>query len=149
MARLTFEGLFCDIAMCRENPCPYNGTCSQRETWERLKAYEDTGLEPEQCKQLIVEIVHGVGFDRIREIVQAEKDGRLTIRSKGSGHTCGECGNFLCKEGEKRGRCKARRFKADRYGLLTGEEFYPYRSRKACASEFVPREQAEKGLKGR
>lgn len=41
MERLTFEGNFCDLAMCRENPCPYNGSCSQRETWERLKDYED------------------------------------------------------------------------------------------------------------
>lgn len=41
MERLTFEGNFCDLAMCRENPCPYNGSCSQRETWERLKHYED------------------------------------------------------------------------------------------------------------
>ena len=48
MERLTFEGNFCDLAMCRENPCPYNGSCSQRETWERLKAYEDIGLTPEE-----------------------------------------------------------------------------------------------------
>lgn len=41
MGRITFEGNFCDISMCRENPCPYNGMCSQRETWERLKKYED------------------------------------------------------------------------------------------------------------
>ena len=41
MPRLTFEWNFCDIAMCRENPCPYNGMCSHRQTWERLKAYED------------------------------------------------------------------------------------------------------------
>ena len=48
MERLTFDGNFCDIAMCRENPCPYNGSCSQRKVWERLKAYEDTGLTPGQ-----------------------------------------------------------------------------------------------------
>ena len=47
MDRLTFEGNFCDISMCRENPCPYNGMCSQRQTWERLKEYEETGLKPE------------------------------------------------------------------------------------------------------
>lgn len=41
MERLTFEGNFCDIAQCREIPCPYNGACSQRKVWERLKAYED------------------------------------------------------------------------------------------------------------
>ena len=50
MDRLTFEGNFCDIAMCRENPCPYNGMCSQRQTWERLKAYEDA----EQDGRLVV-----------------------------------------------------------------------------------------------
>ena len=50
MPRLTFEGNFCDIAMCRENPCPYNGMCSQRQTWERLKAYEDA----EQDGRLVV-----------------------------------------------------------------------------------------------
>ena len=50
MPRLTFEGNFCDIAMCRENPCPYNGMCSQRQTWERLKEYEDA----EQDGSLVV-----------------------------------------------------------------------------------------------
>ena len=49
MNRLTFDGCFCDIAQCMEpNPCKYDGLCSQRQTWERLKAYEDTGLEPEE-----------------------------------------------------------------------------------------------------
>ena len=50
MDRITFEGNFCDISMCRENPCPYNGMCSQRETWERLKKYEDA----EQDGRLVV-----------------------------------------------------------------------------------------------
>ena len=42
--RLTFEGNFCDIAMCTEvrggSFCE-DGYCSQRRTWELLKAYED------------------------------------------------------------------------------------------------------------
>lgn len=50
MERITFEGNFCDISMCRENPCPYNGMCSQRQTWERLKKYEDA----EQAGRLVV-----------------------------------------------------------------------------------------------
>lgn len=50
MERLTFEGNFCDIAMCRENPCPYDGSCTQREVWERLKAYEDA----EEQRRLVV-----------------------------------------------------------------------------------------------
>ena len=51
MKRLTFDGLFCDIAKCDSTPggtfCE-SGTCTQRRVWERLKEYEDTGLEPEQ-----------------------------------------------------------------------------------------------------
>lgn len=52
MERLTFEGNFCEIAKCAEIPggsfCE-NGACSQKEVWERLKAYEDTGLSPEDA----------------------------------------------------------------------------------------------------
>lgn len=44
MERLTFDGLFCDIAMCSSTPggsfCE-GGACSQRKVWERLKHYED------------------------------------------------------------------------------------------------------------
>ena len=44
MKRLTFDGNFCDIAMCQETPggsfCE-DGYCSQRKVWERLKQYED------------------------------------------------------------------------------------------------------------
>lgn len=51
MERLTFEGNFCEIAQCAEIPggsfCE-DGACSQWKVWERLKQYEDTGLEPEE-----------------------------------------------------------------------------------------------------
>lgn len=63
MDRLTFEGNFCDIAMCREIPggsfCE-DGYCSQRKVWERLKAYEDTGLEPETIKETLSAVNGGL-----------------------------------------------------------------------------------------
>ena len=69
--------------MCQENPCPYDNSCTQREVWERLKAYEDTGLEPETCaeyKKFEDEAVSkGVTFKRIIELMEAEKDGRLVV----------------------------------------------------------------------
>ena len=44
MKRLTFDGNFCDIAMCQETPgssfCE-DGYCTQRKVWDRLKQYED------------------------------------------------------------------------------------------------------------
>lgn len=56
MERLTFDGSFCDIAQCTETPggsfCE-DGCCSQREVWERLKQYEDTGYTPEDIKELL------------------------------------------------------------------------------------------------
>lgn len=84
MERLTFEGNFCDIAQCRELPCPYNGSCSQRKVWERLKAYEDTGLEPGQCENAKAIIESAFSDDtskaeRIRELLKADKDGRLVV----------------------------------------------------------------------
>ena len=85
MKRLTFEGNFCDISMCRENPCPYNGMCSQRQTWERLKEYEDTGLEPEEIKKHeaayneCLTRTYGPFKQKISQWLQAEQDGRLVV----------------------------------------------------------------------
>lgn len=86
MERITFEGNFCDISMCRENPCPYNGMCSQRQTWERLKEYEETGLEPEKIADFMKRWERAVeiaglckmgGIDHLLELKKAEQDGRL------------------------------------------------------------------------
>lgn len=90
MERLTFDGNFCDIAQCKELPCPYNGACSQRKVWERLKAYEDTGLTPEEITALgnlfdyvLEESKTLTGqialLNRIRDLAEADKDGRLVV----------------------------------------------------------------------
>lgn len=89
MERLTFEGNFCDIAQCRELPCPYNGACSQRKVWERLAAYEETGLTPEHCAEfaradaegryIIMRDAEQEGVARLRDLAEADKDGRLVV----------------------------------------------------------------------
>ena len=87
MDRLTFDGNFCDIAQCRALPCPYDNSCTQRQVWEKLKAYEDLGLEPEECKRALnaVSIVRtaaaalGVAADRLRELAEADKAGRVVV----------------------------------------------------------------------
>lgn len=65
MDRLTFEGDFCTIAMCQHQVCPYDGACDQKKTWERLKEYEDI-----------------MPLDRVRELAQADKDGRLAVHGR-------------------------------------------------------------------
>ena len=83
MERLTFEGNFCDIAQCRELPCKYDGNCTQKEVWERLKAYEDTGLSPQACAEAreIEETLSGCDYSisRMVELMKADKDGRVLV----------------------------------------------------------------------
>lgn len=83
MNRLTFDGNFCDISQCQELPCPYNNACTQRQVWERLKQYEDSGLSPIACKEArkiedgLSE--HNYSVERMVELMQADKDGRVAV----------------------------------------------------------------------
>lgn len=91
MERLTFDGNFCDIAQCREIPCPYNGACSQRKVWERLKAYEDKVKTPEEVLpkdkadeialklMRLADLESLCSYTRLRELAEADKDGRLVV----------------------------------------------------------------------
>lgn len=93
MERLTFDGNFCDISHCRELPCPCNTACTQRQVWEKLKAYEDTGLTPEEVNDAVVGAklmaksklvsAFGVAAERLRELAEADKDGRLVVLPEG------------------------------------------------------------------
>lgn len=90
MERLTFDGNFCDIAQCKEIQCPYNGACSARKVWERLKAYEDTGLTPEEVNKVRADTeaghmkniarAYGIDVERLKELARADRDGRLVVR---------------------------------------------------------------------
>lgn len=55
MNRLTYPGDYCkDIALC-DNDC--GGSCRNKQLWEKLKAYEDTGLSPEEIVSLKMEVL--------------------------------------------------------------------------------------------
>lgn len=91
MNRLTFDGNFCDISQCRELPCPYNNACMQRQVWEKLKAYEDLGLEPEDYKRTLnidiivraAAIALGVSAEQLCNVVKLGKAGRLMVLPDG------------------------------------------------------------------
>lgn len=91
MERLTFEGNFCDIAQCRELPCPYDGNCTQKQVWERLKAYEDSRLSPQACAEAreIEETLSGYDYSisRMVELMKADKDGRVIVLPAKKGDT--------------------------------------------------------------
>lgn len=83
MVRITFEGNFCDIAQCRDLPCKYDGNCSQKQVWERLKAYEDTGLSPQACAEAreIEEALSSYDYSisRMVELMKADVEERVLI----------------------------------------------------------------------
>ena len=84
MERLTFDGNFCDIAQCRDSACKQDGTCTQKEVWKRLKAYEDTGLSPEKVSWMkeVVEAAFDNDTSRIERahnLHVADKEGRVVV----------------------------------------------------------------------
>ena len=87
MERLTFDGNFCDISQCRELPCPHGGRCTQRKVWEKLRAYEDSGFTPAEIKSLYAEwdvmmsVLNSIGggYERLRELAEADKGGRVVV----------------------------------------------------------------------
>ena len=94
MEKMTFDGNFCDIAQCNEVPggsfCE-DGACSQKKVWERLKAYEDRGCEPEEvlpkdkADEIALKLMRLAdleilcSYDRLRELAEADKDGRVVV----------------------------------------------------------------------
>ena len=153
MERLTFDGNFCDIAQCRELPCPYDNNCTQKQVWEQLKAYEDTGLTPERCAEfaradaegryIVMRDAEQEGVARLRELAEADRDGRVVV--------------VPCKVGDKLYRVFAgeifeHRVGSMKYFVIQGHwdiETYPFCP---CVESsigktiFLTREEAEKTL---
>lgn len=88
MEKLTFDGNFCDIAQCTSTPggslCE-DGSCSARKVWERLKAYEETGLTPEEidmdheAAEQLRRLCRDCDIDRLEELAEADRAGRLVV----------------------------------------------------------------------
>ena len=102
MERLTYDfcigGNHCwqvkgaDNLECRE-VCERQGddgckTCPIAKAFDRLAAYEETGLEPEEIMQAMnvvksaVSAFEDFGVDRLRELIQADREGRCVVLSK-------------------------------------------------------------------
>lgn len=96
---------------CFEEPCGGDG-CKIKDCLfdnticERLAKYEDTGLEPESVEALKLSMMgkaisgitefEGLPIDRLRELAEADKDGRLVVHGRWiEDHDylkCAECG---------------------------------------------------------
>lgn len=125
---------------------------TRHEAADRLAAYEDTGLEPEEVAKIREDVEngymkstarrYGISVDRLRELAQADREGLVhIIQGPDPGATvCGNCGNFIRNPGKRTGVCTEQSCYRDHHG---NEEpwrgtFSPSQSRKACR-KFVRR----------
>lgn len=83
-----------------------------------------------------IETIIGDDYDlaRLREIVEADRAGRVKILSSTTGMTCGACDHFKRIPGTCRGHCSERPYFRDKYGHTDERrgEFMPAQSRIAC-----------------
>lgn len=163
MERLTFEGSFCDIARCRELPCRYDGNCTQKEVWERLKAYEDAGLMPEEVlpKDKADEIALNLmrladleslcNYTHLRELAEADRDGRVVVLPCKVGDTVYFVNKQILEFAvvgyavDETGISWVHSEHVDKIGDTDERTFSPDRFGK---NTFFTREEAEKAMKG-
>lgn len=154
MERLTFEGNFCDIAQCRELPCKYDGNCTQKEVWERLKQFEDAVQTPEKAAWAKKTIEMAFSDDtseveRLRELYKADKEGRVVVLPCKVGDTVfarlNNKSKYVCE-------CKVKQIVVGNIGFVTfapigdPEREYDVSLRGFGKTVFLSREEAEKAL---
>ena len=149
MERLTFDGNFCEIARCKEVKCPYDTACSQKQVWERLKQYEDTGLSPIACEES-AKIEKGLsegGFStsRMVELMCADKEGRVIVLPCEVGHAAYWVHNGIITD------CRINRIQVNRNGVflcLKSTKSHGAFRIDTCLGKtvFLTREEAEKAL---
>ena len=147
MERLTFEGNFCEIARCKEVKCPYDTDCSQKQVWERLKAYEGSKLSPEDAANLhaILRLGDGMMLMRLRELAVGDQEGRVVVLPCEVGHAAYWVHNGIITD------CRINRIQVNRKGVflcLKSNKSHGAFRVDTCLDKtvFLTREEAEKAL---
>lgn len=128
------------------------------EAMMRLAAYEDTGLEPEQCENAKVILESAFSDDtskseRIRELLKADKDGRLVVLP------CKVCDRLYEVTGRKTiSVYKVKAIRVELFGLFiewdivegfVWQSLSGINAREIGKTVFLNREEAEKALEAR
>ena len=114
-----------------------------RDLYGRLKACEDTGLEPEAvetvklalaAKHMVdLETLNNTPISRLVELAEADKDGRVRIIPESQNETCGHCYNFERESGTRHGLCAKRPHPRNRYGEIDrSKKFIVYQTTQSC-----------------
>lgn len=105
--------------------------------WRRLKRIEDV-------------LGDVYDFDRLIELVESDKAGRVKIIPEYTEKACGDCAHFMRIKGTCHGECEIKPF-TPRRNMSDRTTFEPAQSRKACKqyigkTVFLTREAAEAAL---
>ena len=102
----------------------------------------NTVLQPvvDKCADLEDVLGDTYDIDRLRELVEADKDGRIKIIPGYIDKACGTCAHFLRIEGTCRGKCAVKPLACSRY-TTWNSPFEPSQSRKAC-KQYIAAETA-------
>lgn len=163
MERLTFEGNFCDLAQCRDSACRQSGTCTMKEVWKRLKAYEDSGCEPEEVLpkdkadeialklMRLADLESLCSYDHLRELAEADKEGRVLILPCKVGDTVYFArANPIIQykvTGYEMGEASISQVRSKHIDKETGLTFnFTFRPSSIGKTVFLTREEAEKAL---
>lgn len=159
MARLTVRNRNGTVGI-GETLRPYNYD-DIKGVLQRLADYEDTGLEPQEIERIVdaygrglslrtesaqrLELVREIQTDRLWEIAEAERNGRVKIIRKPAPGTCGSCGHFRRIAGTCLGTCEEQAYYKTKRGEieLNRGTFKPSQSRKACKQYIPPSESME------
>lgn len=104
--------------------------------FDRLAAYEDTGLEPEEFKE-VQEAMKPIPFGRFREVMEAERDGRCVVLPCKVGDTINafrfseESGLYIISD-----KVTAVTYNRNGYTVRTKCKFYPIKQ--ADGYDFAP-----------
>lgn len=106
------------------------------EKYKRILMEEKPSVEKVYNRLKKIEDILGDEYDldRLRELAQADREGRIVLRSAGAGKKCGSCGHFRRIPGTKRGTCAIRRWERNRMGQTEPwrHSFTPSQSYGAC-----------------
>lgn len=113
-----------------------------RDLYGRLKAYEDTGWTPEMLHKLgenaglmwdFAQAAEKMTVGRLKELAEADKDGRVRIIPESQNETCGNCYNFKRESGTRNGLCEKRTHPRNRYGKIDrSKKFIVYQTTQSC-----------------
>lgn len=115
------------------------------EKYKRILMEEKPSVEKVYNRLKKIEDILGDKYDldRLRELAQADREGRVKILPKSKKRTCGDCKRFNRTPGKRSGTCSVREWYADRYGNIDIRRgiFTPNQSRLAC-KQYIARDGA-------